>query len=653
MKFFKIALVLYLMSCWTAHGRTTTWTGKKGADWSDKKSWDDGVPEHAGDTADFSGTPDDYSCIIFSGTYSVGHLQFGMTKSSMTVKTSAGTLNFDNNSSNPTIENLPTNHADNIIDGTISLGGTKTLHIANNSATGGNYFLTFNKALPSGSDLNFVFDGSKTVILKDTSAANYSLEQGALTINGNLSQSTMTSMTIANGRYLYFGSGDFGIDLLSGLGAIDLRNSTSKLTINKGSYSGKIIEAGSLVKSSAGLLTLTGANTYTGGTTVLGGTLAGTTKGLQRGITVASGATVDFDQNTDGTHSGNITGDGSLVKNGTGKVTLAGTNTYGGGTTINMGTLAGTTTSLQQGITVATGAFIDFDQNTDGTYAGSLTGGGSLEKDGTGKVTLSDSGTYNYTRRTIINGGTLAGTTTSLKQDITVASGATVEFDQGSTGTYAGSISGAGNLTKNGNGTLTLSGTNSYSGGTTVTAGMLEGNTGSLQGSITNGASVIFDQGSTGTYTGVMEGAGALFKQGDGTLILTGGNTYSGGTTVTAGTLQGNTGSLQGAIQNNAAVTFNQVESGTYEDIMSGSGSLSKQGDGTLVLTGENAYVGGTTVSGGTLQGNTTSLQGSITNNQNVIFDQQSAGTYPGNMSGTGNLTKNGNGTLTLSGTNS
>ncbi len=73
---------------------------------------------------------------------------------------------------------------------------------------------------------------------------------------------------------------------------------------------------------------------------------------------------------------------------------------------------------------------------------------------------------------------------------------------------------------------------------------------------------------------------------------------------------------------------------------MSGTGLLTKSGAGTLTLTGANTYTGGTTVSAGTLQGNTTSLQGNIANNAAVVFDQVAAGTYAGVLSGTGSLTK-------------
>ncbi|MCB1068408.1 MAG: autotransporter domain-containing protein, partial [Simkania sp.] len=190
------------------------------------------------------------------------------------------------------------------------------------------------------------------------------------------------------------------------------------------------------------------------------------------------------------------------------------------------------------------------------------------------------------------------------------------------------------------------------SGGTTVTAGTLQGDVTSLQGSITNNALVIFDQASDGTYVSKISGSGNLTKMGTSKLILTGENTYSGGTTVTAGTLQGDTGSLQGNIANNAAVIFDQGSDGTYASKMTGSGSLTKKGAGTLILSEANTYSGGTTIEEGTLQGTTTSLQGPITNNKTIVFRQEMVGPYANSISGSGDLIKKGLGVVTLSGDN-
>src|SRR2546427_8247059 len=102
---------------------------------------------------------------------------------------------------------------------------------------------------------------------------------------------------------------------------------------------------------------------------------------------------------------------------------------------------------------------------------------------------------------------------------------------------------------------------------------------------------------------------------------------------------------MQRQTPKNALLPFATTFSATYAGAMVGSGSLTKSNTGTVVLSGANTYGGGTTVSGGTLQGTTTSLQGNITDNASVIFDQSSSATFAGNISGSGSLTKINSGT--------
>jgi autotransporter-associated beta strand protein len=130
-----------------------------------------------------------------------------------------------------------------------------------------------------------------------------------------------------------------------------------------------------------------------------------------------------------------------------------------------------------------------------------------------------------------------------------------------------------------------------------------------LSPSVTTFSTLTIAGGNSGTNTirGVIQNTStsaslALVKDGTGTWILTGANTYSGGTIVSAGTLRGNDTSLRGAITNNAAIVFDQKTTGTYAGVMSGSGSLTKTGTGTLALSNTNYLTGSTTVQQGTLQ---------------------------------------------------
>lgn len=314
----------------------------------------------------------------------------------------------------------------------------------------------------------------------------------------------------------------------------------------------------------------------------------------------------------------------------------------------------------RQGIVTVTGAGstltlapIGVTQGTRVEIGGN--GAGELHIDAGANVTINGTGTLHMgdtaSGTLFIGSGTSAGTLTAGSVIFGTA-GSSLQFNHTGTTTFSAAVSGTGTLTKTGSGTTILTGANTYTSGTAVNGGTLQGDTTSLQGNILNNAIVNFDQAVNGTYAGVMNGGGVLTKTGTGTLTLTGANFYTGGSTVTAGTLQGDTTSLQGAITNNAAVNFDQVANGTYTGAMSGAGAITKTGAGTLVLTGANVYTGGTTVTAGTLQGNTSSLQGNITNNAAVNFDQAATGTYTGVMSGTGTFAKLGAGNLILTGAN-
>jgi autotransporter-associated beta strand protein len=160
---------------------------------------------------------------------------------------------------------------------------------------------------------------------------------------------------------------------------------------------------------------------------------------------------------------------------------------------------------------------------------------------------------------------------------------------------------------------------------------------------------------SSSTGHGIV-GSTGLVKSGSSSLIITNSNSFTGGTTINGGTLQlgdGTTnGSLASNITNNSALAFNVGATQTFGNVISGTGTMTKAGAGTLILTSNNTYTGNTTIDGGTLQigdGTTNgSLASSVTNNGALAFHLASAQTFGNTISGTGQVSKAGAGTLTL-----
>ncbi|HAK6815965.1 TPA: fibronectin-binding autotransporter adhesin ShdA [Salmonella enterica] len=156
-------------------------------------------------------------------------------------------------------------------------------------------------------------------------------------------------------------------------------------------------------------------------------------------------------------------------------------------------------------------------------------------------------------------------------------------------------------LTKEGDGTLILSNTANDYGNTNINGGTLSANDAAALGSgdvaIAENAKLELSQG---TLDNNVTGEGQIVKSGSDELIVTGDNNYSGGTTITDGTLiADHADSLgTGAVANSGVL---QVGEGELENTLSGSGSLVKTGTGELTLSGDNSYSGGTTITDGTL----------------------------------------------------
>lgn len=228
------------------------------------------------------------------------------------------------------------------------------------------------------------------------------------------------------------------------------------------------------------------------------------------------------------------------------------------------------------------------------------------------------------------NGGPTGGVTSNVTNNGTLIFNRSANFGLG----YAGVVSGSGQVIKNGSGTITLTGANTYGGGTTISSGELRiGNflaDGALTGNYVNhGKLSVFFNG-TPSYSGVISGEGSFEKTGNGTLTLNSVQTYTGGTTISFGSLilGGNDRlATTGALIGNGGVFdlngFNQtigdlsgygrleIRTGTltagaladtlYQGQINGTGTFTKQGSGTLTISGNKNFAGTTNVNAGAL----------------------------------------------------
>ncbi|WP_250625132.1 autotransporter outer membrane beta-barrel domain-containing protein [Pinirhizobacter soli] len=331
-----------------------------------------------------------------------------------------------------------------------------------------------------------------------------------------------------------------------------------------------------------------------------------------------------------GTLSQGASGTLAFTKAGPAMLTLTGDNVYSAGTTISSGTLqlgnGGTLGSLVGN--VLNNGTLAFNRSNALTFNGIISGSGSVSQLGTGTTTLTADQTY--TGGTLISAGTLqlgnGGTSGSLVGNV-VNNGA-LSINRSDTVTLPGVISGSGRLVNAGAGTTILAADNTYTGGTTISAGTLQlgngnGNgsgsgSGSVVGDIVDNGNLVFDRTGTLTLAGLISGGGAVEQRGAGTTVFTADNTYTGGTTISDGTLQlgdgGTTGSVAGSIVDNGTLAFNRSDTVAFSDIISGTGGVNQLGPGTLQLDGDQTYTGPTQISAGTL-----ALIGSLQSNNVTV----------------------------------
>ncbi|EAB9803513.1 fibronectin-binding autotransporter adhesin ShdA [Salmonella enterica subsp. enterica] len=523
---------------------------------------------------------------------------------------------------------------------------------------------------------SFTLIDSQTAITTDFDSVTLDADTSAmpdyLTINAGVDANDNTNYVLSTGLSWYAGAksarvahGTFTVD------AGDTFTVTSELdeTAATSNWDGK-----TLFKEGDGTLVLSNtANDY-GNTNINGGTLsANDAAALGSGdVAIAENAKLELSQ---GTLDNNVTGEGQIVKSGSDELIVTGDNNYSGGTTITDGTLiADHADSLGTGAVANSGVL----QVGEGELENTLSGSGSLVKTGTGELTLS--GDNSYSGGTTISDGTLiaanvnalgggdvdnAGT---LKLDaegefnlanVTTQSGATTELSKGTTLNVD-------SLTQQADSTLNidLSKTNGES---AITADSV-----SLAGALNiTGIGSVTDSWTPEAYTYTLINSDSAITTDFDDLTVAGMNredvdflTIDGKVDEADSTHYDLTASLSWYADRDNATTdahgtftlsdpdgsFNVAATLTDVDDTLDPGSrwdgksLTKEGAGTLILSGDNDYSGGTTINEGTLVAASTTALGTglVDNNATLVLDAD------GEVSAVGGITTHSGATTQL-----
>ena len=505
--------------------------------------------------------------------------------------------------------------------------------------------------------LNSAGSGGNLALSADTTAVNTLLQNTAAAATVDTASKTLQTggIMIGTGQEAVTIGAAAGDGTLTGASAggvlyLNNNNAARNLTVNAVIADNTSPSA----LATAGNVLLQGVNTYTGATYVNAGTLeiggAGQLAGgtYSADIAIARGAAFKYNSSADQILSGSISGSGGLLKDAAGTLTLSVANTYTGATTISGGTLqlgsGGGTGSLSPSSAITNNATLVFNRSnviTQGVdFANGISGSGDVTQAGAGTLVLA--GTNAYTGMTTVNAGTLVPSATSSLPGYdsagkVVVDGGTVRLLIGGSGwatpdvdtllanatrnsgalgidTFNGDLTqwtaftpanlGALSLMKLGTNTLTLDQANTFTGGTTLSAGTLAINQAQALGAGTftiAGVSTVRTDGAIVTTNPVAANSNFTIA-GTGALTL-GDMTVNANRTITNANTTATTtiGGISGAGANRNLVFAGNGDTAVTGVIATGTGGLTKSGTGTLTLLNASTYTGATTVSGGAL----------------------------------------------------
>ncbi|EDX8958527.1 fibronectin-binding autotransporter adhesin ShdA [Salmonella enterica] len=456
-----------------------------------------------------------------------------------------------------------------------------------------------------------------------------------------------------------------------GTGDVTIAESAT-LALSQGTLDNNVTGEGQIVKSGSDELIVTGDNNYSGGTTISGGTLTvDHADSLGTGTIANSGVL----QVGEGELENTLFGSGSLVKTGTGELTLSGDNTYSGGTTIDDGVLiADHADSLGTGAVANNGVL----QVGEGELKNTLSGTGSLVKIGTGELTLS--GDNSYSGATTISDGTLIAANVNALGSGNIDNSGTLMLDANgafelanitthsgaTTALAAGSTLDAGQLTQENGSTLSIDL------GAATDDAVITADSVTLGGTLNvTGIGSVTDSWTPEAYTYTLIDSDSAITSDFDDLTIAGMNredvdflTIDGKVDETDNTHYDLTASLSWYADRDNATTdahgtftlsdpdgsFNVAATLTDVDDTLDPGSrwdgksLTKEGAGTLILSGDNDYSGGTTINEGTLVAASTTALGTglIDNNATLVLDAD------GEVSAVGGITTHSGATTQL-----